>query len=406
MKKFWLSYLTLLLLSSLFSCSGSPDAGETAADVPSVTVFADNKMEYAVVIAARSSDTVFNFADVFADLSGTKPVQRNDRLAETPLEVLVGTTGRALSVSLLEELTALASEDAFHYIIAEKDGKIAVLSDNDIGYQYLRDRLSDVYTKNGTMKIPVDCHDLQTVTWEEYYKSDYYAAVLKKEEERAQREKEKEVEALKRKQEELERYRKLAVSFPSDDFGKRQEFPKDRYSDPLVYPEKSHPRVLFTANSIEKIRANLTAEENKAAYNRYISLSEQFITGIFPKLADRTTHNMDYNIMASIEAKAFRYAMTGEELYGYQAIYAIKNALLTLDIPDGTLGDDCRAFGYVMYIAGCVYDWCYDLLTEDCKKQIINGCVTLMGTEMEMGVPPVKQGAAYGHGTEAQLLRD
>ena len=117
--------------------------------------------------------------------------------------------------------------------------------------------------------------------------------------------------------------------------------------------------------------------------------------------------------MKSIEALAFRYAMTGEKLYGYEAIYAIKNAILTLDIPSGTLSDSTRAWGYLIYIAGCVYDWCYDLLTEEDKAQIVAGCVNLLGVNMEIVIhgdkankAPTGQGAAYGHGSEAQLLRD
>ena len=406
MKKGIILLIALLIVSGLCACSEDTVPETIPDDVPSVTVFADKKSDYAVVIAARASDTVYNFAEIFNDLSGIKMNQKNDRWDEVPLEILLGATQRSFSTSLLEELGALDPAAAIHYIIAEKDGKIAILASDDIGYQYAEERIRNYYCKDGTLRIPIGCHDLQSISWDEYYKSDYYAAVLKKEEERAQREKAKEEEKMLQKQQELERNRQLVLNFKSEDFGKRTKFPTEAYADPAYYPSESHPRILFTENSIGTVRANLTAPENKAAYDRYIKVSEQYTYGVLTPNKDNTTHNMDYNVMAIIEAKAFRYAMTGEELYGYQAIYSIKNVLLTLDIPKGTLGDDCRAYGYVMYIAGCVYDWCYDLLTDECKQQLINGCVTLMGANMEMGVPPTKQGAVYGHGTEAQLLRD
>ncbi len=405
MRKILYALLIVCMVTLLCACSSSDVPDVFDPDIPGVTVFADGKMEYSVIVGLHSSDLVYNFADVFDSLSGTKATRKNDRWEETPLEVLVGPTERAFSVSLTEELSALSSESEFHYIIAEQDGKVAVIADNEIGYQYLADRIREVYCRDGVMKVPVGCHDLQTVTLDEYHKSEYYALELKKEEKREQIRKANEEKKEKQKQEELERMRKMAQNFNSEDFGSRTAFPTDLYGKPAVYPGKSHPRVLFTENSIETVRANFTAAENKAAYDRYMERSEQLCLGILEK-TDGTKHNMDYNVLENIESMAFRYAMTGEAIYGYQAITAIKNVILTLDIPEGTLGDSCRAYGYVMYIAGCVYDWCYDLLSDECKQQIINGCVTLMGTEMEIGVPPVKQGAVYSHGTEAQLLRD
>ena len=56
-------------------------------------------------------------------------------------------------------------------------------------------------------------------------------------------------------------------------------------------------------------------------------------------------------------------------------------------------------------MASEVYDWCYPLLDEAAKKNIVIGCQTIAG-QMEIGWPPNKQGAVVGHGGEAQLQRD
>ena len=211
----------------------------------------------------------------------------------------------------------------------------------------------------------------------------------------------------------IEQYKSQAASFKTADFGEYSSdeiSSKNTFRAPKVYPGKAHPRILFTSNSIDKIKANFGAEENKKAYDRYIALSDTPCDGRFKPVTETMSHNMDYNVTAYIEAKAFRYAMTGEMLYGYQAIYAIKNAILTLNVPR-TVGDWCRAYGMVMYVAACVYDWCYDLLTDEDKTQLVNGCVNLLGMRLETvcyvgptNKAPIEQGAMYGHGCEGQVL--
>ena len=66
------------------------------------------------------------------------------------------------------------------------------------------------------------------------------------------------------------------------------------------------------------------------------------------------------------------YALYGDTELAYQAIDAIQNYLLTLNIRF-IFCDQCREFGNVMLTAARVYDWCYDLLTDEDKKQIIAG---------------------------------
>ncbi|MBR4334961.1 MAG: heparinase II/III family protein, partial [Clostridia bacterium] len=90
----------------------------------------------------------------------------------------------------------------------------------------------------------------------------------------------------------------------------------------------------------------------------------------------------------------------------------IKNYILTLDIQKIVV-DQERNYGFVMYIAACVYDWCYDLMSTTDKLQIVSGIEHKIvsgsnsyGVKMEIGFPPSKQNAIAGHGSEFQLLRD
>ena len=109
---------------------------------------------------------------------------------------------------------------------------------------------------------------------------------------------------------------------------------------------------------------------------------------------------------------AFRYAMTGVDIYGYEAIYAMKNAILTIDV-EQNVGDRCRTYGHLMYVLGCVYDWCYDLLSNEDKAQFIAGAVNILGKNQEAvcyvsetNLVPTGQGGIYTHASEDQILVD
>ncbi len=213
----------------------------------------------------------------------------------------------------------------------------------------------------------------------------------------------------------IEQYKSLLADFNTADFGEysAETFESVKtYGAPAFYPGASHPRILFTENSIDRLRADIHAEESHFAYEKYIELSDSPFDGKFPTRTEDMRHNYSSTDVSSIEAKAFRYAMTGDKIYGYKAIYAAKNAILTIDVPR-TFPDWCRTYGFLMYVVGCTYDWCYDLLTEDDKAQLIAGCVNRLGMMLEIvcyGGPenkiPSDQGAAYGHGAEDQILVD
>ena len=187
-----------------------------------------------------------------------------------------------------------------------------------------------------------------------------------------------------------------AASFDSalfgEDFGGLFTSP---FAPPPVYPTKcKHPRVMISSHNIDTIKANLTKPQNKAAYESYLRYTEKEMTGEYS--------GSTFELLTHIEAKAFRYLMTGEELYGYQAIYNVKNAILTAEHIEI---DPYRAYGLTMYVASCVYDWCYDLLTEADKTHIVRGAVNLLGKRMEVGCPPAKVGAIAHHTVECQILR-
>lgn len=224
-------------------------------------------------------------------------------------------------------------------------------------------------------------------------------------------------------------------------YKERQELvpnPTNIYPAPKVSPKNyDHPRLLFNTSDIPAIVANMEKPENAKAYQRFMDQVSTFTDGkltptanITPAAFEHTNYNT--SILRAIEAKALYYALfkndssgtrDDAELRGYEAIYAMKNYLLTFDVQWDN-SDQCRMYGEVMYYSALVYDWCYDLLTDDDKLQFRLGVQNLCcdgtsnnpgkgtthdGRKLEGGFPALAveaQTPLTGHGAEAQVLRD
>ena len=215
-----------------------------------------------------------------------------------------------------------------------------------------------------------------------------------------------------------------------------RECPTDIYEQPETTPKNyDHPRLLFNSDDIPAIVANMAKPENEAAYARFITLVNSSNDGkltpielVEPAAFEYT--NYSTSTLRIIEAKALYYALfkndperTDAVLRGYEAIYAMKNYMLTFAV-QWDASDQCRMYGEGMYYAALVYDWCYDLLTEDDKDQFRLGVQNLFcdgtsnepwiatthhGRKLEGGFPALyieNQTPLTGHGAEAQVLRD
>ena len=188
------------------------------------------------------------------------------------------------------------------------------------------------------------------------------------------------------------------------------------YEAPPKTPIASHPRVLINKSDLAGIRAALKEDRSRVAAGLFFNAVTDPPTGqlgeaVFHEKGTykymNGTYNYDDEMLKDIQSLALDYQLTGNKISGYGAVRAIKNYLLTLNIVNIT-SDPERQYGAVMYVAACVYDWCYDLLTQIDKVQIVSGVEhkVVAGNHMEMGFPPIKQYAVAGHGCEYQLLRD
>ncbi|MBP5610697.1 MAG: heparinase II/III family protein [Clostridia bacterium] len=187
------------------------------------------------------------------------------------------------------------------------------------------------------------------------------------------------------------------------------------YPAPPVFPVRGgHPRVLFNRRDIPGIRREEKDPRSAAAVTilkRTVGETTDGDFGVAEKRNDKF-YNFKEDVLKDIQALAFDYAVNGETLSGYRAVFAMKNALKTMDFRD-VGGDQCRQFGFLMFTAACVYDWCHDLMTDLDKRQIVAGVQHKCcegendrGARMEVGFPPAGQGMVSGHGTELQILRD
>ena len=185
-----------------------------------------------------------------------------------------------------------------------------------------------------------------------------------------------------------------------------EAMPSDVYKAPDITPPKdTHPRVMFTKDDISVIRANLTHPENAAAYEMFTNnknaacdVTSSSIRSILAAKAFDYVINYDKN---NPESDASKAALEN----GKEAVRALKEYLATdMGLPTDTYA--VYTSGYILLVAAEVYDWCYDLLTEEDKLEIVARCQATARDYMEIGCPPSKQGSVTGHGSEDQLQRN
>jgi len=198
----------------------------------------------------------------------------------------------------------------------------------------------------------------------------------------------------------------LIDKFPDFDFGEPIYSPEPEKMPDITPPKGKHPRMGFTAERLSEILKNVQTGENRYAYSEVMRLSEIECDGVIRDITNQEVSNnvrtVNCELHNIILSKAFRYAAFGDEQYGYEAVYALKNYLATCDKNLET----SYAHEYhisltmtsAMSMVGCVYDWCYALLTEKDRKQLVGGATSKCAAHLEFPeYPPKKGGGVCGH---------
>ena len=368
--------------------------------------------EYRIIVSSDSFMVDMDFAVEFSDYLrklGTLIRYSIDTRAEDDFEILFGNTNRALSKELVDLCKTSTANDELVWGYMFRDGKLAFAANSDEAFTRGTKEFKELFfPEDGVFTVPSDLMKLSVLSRAEYDEE------VRIENERL--EAEKEAERLKY----IEELKALISGFELSQFGDVSldtSMPASPYGKPNLYPNAGeHPRLNVTSYMIPLINEFFDRYEAKYLKEKFYAFANSDYTGILPPAKEVTEgrkgfHNVDESGLMKIEARALAYLLTGDEKYGYEAIYAIKNYLTTLDLRQ-IYSDQCREFGRTIMCAAEVYDWCYDLLSDADKEQLILGITDIcagtneMGRQMEVGYPPLGQGSVSGHGSERQILRD
>ncbi|MBQ6998525.1 MAG: hypothetical protein IJN62_01920 [Clostridia bacterium] len=170
----------------------------------------------------------------------------------------------------------------------------------------------------------------------------------------------------------------------------------------LFYPISSiavpegHPRVYITADKVAELRENAKQPE-MAPFIK--SMSNQARRSV----ASEQDNSYDPSVPARLRGRAMWYLLGyADEEHGKETIAHCINYLKTAVYPN--VGDITRQIGDQMEATAIVYDWLYDLLTEEQKKLIISKLKDL-AIQKEIGYPPVGN-VVYGHNGEREIFQD
>jgi len=158
----------------------------------------------------------------------------------------------------------------------------------------------------------------------------------------------------------------------------------------LPTPPSEHPRLFFRGKDITLLKQKLSHPEMKPVWQLVITLS---------KLNHLSNGSYNAALETSIRANALIFTLEGNTDAGEKAVSRMTKYLAEV------AASDTRNSGNTILTAAMFYDWCYPLLSEKQKAAYIFNVERLAKT-MEIGYPPLRQGALTGHGTEWQLQRD
>ncbi len=218
------------------------------------------------------------------------------------------------------------------------------------------------------------------------------------------------------REQKLATFKEKNLKFKNEWFGEAELMPTDLYPEPPFKPKTGmHPRVIVNKENICEIKRAVNDKTDKYgdipktfwAFANTEDFDGRFAEegNIIPGPDGDIKNRYSQTALAIIEAKALAYLLTGDELYGYEAIVAVKNAMLTLRYWRHTNQDTYHGAAHVIDMVSFVYDWCYPLLTEQDKRQLIGGTRTKLLPQIEFFYPPVNMGAVSGHGTGLQMFR-
>lgn len=174
------------------------------------------------------------------------------------------------------------------------------------------------------------------------------------------------------------------------------------------YIPAGRPRVTVTEKDIPLVKSQLTHPQNADSYHAVLTAADYEATecDLVP-VTGNSGNNLSIKGLGYIESNAFLYLINGDVQRGRKAVDGLFRYLNTLDISNMGVEFQGRNGGFVLYVAAQTYDWCYPLLTEEERRQIITLGLGLM-QGFEYGWPPDTSEKAYasGHAVECDFMKN
>lgn len=171
-----------------------------------------------------------------------------------------------------------------------------------------------------------------------------------------------------------------------------------------VSPEKGvHPRLYFTKEDIPDLIERLNNDIFKSTYEQIKANANKTIDCKLPE--DKTDYSFYQDYYDVFVAKALLYAI-GEvdQATAKQNIADMRNFAqrVTFSLNDSTYAS--RYMGFTMVASACVYDWSYDLLTQEDKDFFVKRLPEI-ATDTEVGYPPIKRQFLVSHSVESLIYQ-
>lgn len=174
-------------------------------------------------------------------------------------------------------------------------------------------------------------------------------------------------------------------------------------------PEHTHPRLFLQKQDLDLLRKKCAHPTTRFLYHKLQALRFLPVNANFTLLRNRSLGLYGDDMFEHIKACALFYLLEEDKHAGNTAITHLFDVMQTVDFTQSPLFDAedmyTRAGGELLVTIAVVYDWCFALLDEPQKQQMRTYSQHIM-RHMEVGYPPIKQGAVTSHSGEAQLMRD
>lgn len=165
-----------------------------------------------------------------------------------------------------------------------------------------------------------------------------------------------------------------------------------------------HPRLYVTDEDIPALKEKLATDYFAANYRSIKETGNKDIDFVLPQGAtDYENYSSCNSILLS---RAFLYLLgDADEAHALETIEETKNFIGTVTFGGEDSTYASRYMGDTMVMAACVYDWCYDLLTE-ADKQFIIRKLQSFAEVTEVGYPATARSYVISHGCESLIYRD